>query len=42
LPVTGIVPALGSKQLWCLDQDAAPTGLETAQADDMGTTPVSG
>lgn len=24
LPVTGIVPAPGSKMLWCLDQDAAP------------------
>jgi len=30
LPVTGIVPAPGSKQLWCLDHDAAPAGLEPA------------
>jgi 6-phosphogluconolactonase len=28
LPVTGIVPAPGSKLLWCLDREAAPAGLE--------------
>jgi 6-phosphogluconolactonase len=42
LPVTGIVPAPGSNQLWCLDQDAAPAGLELSRTGDMGTTPVSG
>jgi 6-phosphogluconolactonase len=40
LPITGIVPAPGSKLLWCLDQDAAPPGLEAT--GDMATTPVSG
>ena len=35
LPVTGIIPAPGSRLLWCLDQDAAP-------AADTSTTPMSG
>jgi len=35
LPVTGIIPAQGSRLLWCLDQDAAP-------AADKTTTPMSG
>jgi 6-phosphogluconolactonase/glucosamine-6-phosphate isomerase/deaminase len=35
LPVTGIIPAPGSRLLWCLDQDAAP-------AADRSTTPMSG
>jgi len=39
LPITGIVPAPGCRLLWCLDQDAAPTGL--VATGDMGTTPVS-
>jgi 6-phosphogluconolactonase len=42
LPILGILPAPGSKQLWCLDQDAAPAGLEPGGTGDVGTTPVSG
>lgn len=42
LPVTGIVPAPGSQQLWCLDQDAAPASLAPSRTGDMGTTPMSG
>jgi 6-phosphogluconolactonase len=33
-PVSGIIPAPGSRLLWCLDQDAAP-------ATDRGATPMS-
>jgi len=40
LPITGIVPAPGSRLLWCLDQAAAPTGLWAT--GDMDTTTVSG
>jgi 6-phosphogluconolactonase len=42
LPILGIVPAPGSQQLWCLDQAAAPAGLEPARTGAMSTTPVSG